>query len=912
MLTLLALMLGPNGLNTAQAFTGDDDIYIGVEPTLLQHFHQERQDALRHGEGWQSFLSLESDAWQARFDERTGTPLRAWGDGLYVGPASDAHSVELGLLAFFGKHETLLGVSADELRLKSANYVEGTDTWYVDFDRLVDGVPVYRGGVTARLRGGLLVMFGAATHPAADIDAQPTLSAETALEESIALGPAPEAAHSVEGARLVVLPLLDEGELVYHLAWETRTRTATPPGIWVSHVDAHSGALLNVYNEVRFITGQLYAEHDDRHPGNGTITSPLPLGRVENDGGGTNADEQGVFTLTEDGRFSTELRGSYVTVNNQGGDDAYAEFSGSSFTWTTRDADIAEIDSYVFLHEVRDWGLTYAPDVSMVRSRLTSNVNLNQSCNAYYDGDVNFFVAGSGCNNTGRIADVNYHEWGHGFHYTSLEAGQFDGSISEGIGDVVSALMTGDSVIAPYFMTSGSGIRELATDRVYPDDWVGEVHTDGLIFAGAVWDLWEVLGEVYPEDEAYDLTVTLFANAIKAGPTIPESYDEFVLADDDDNDLSNGTPNQCQLLEAFQRHGLGPGGVSSLLYLGHETVENQLPTAADYPLSAELTNLAPECVESRVSSAKVHFSVDNGDSWEVADLDVAGNDVSGAIPAQEPGSKIEYYVETIDQNGDSTFNPTGGSINPHSFFVGELVELRCDDFDSDDGGYWSELLSGSNDEGANDWQHGNPNGAGGDPAFAYSGRRVWGNDLGDGNYNGEYQNDKHNRLNSAPFDVSEAGDAPLVLQFRRWLTIEDGYYDQAEVLVDGERVWGNHESNRNAGDEHHVDEQWSLHTELIEDADGDGEVTISWDLISDGGLTFGGWNIDDVCVYTVNFTPDLGEDDTGVPDGGLDIPGDGDVKLQAGCGCSGAPAPRSGLGWAGLALVLVGWMRRRR
>ena len=60
--------------------------------------------------------------------------------------------------------------------------------------------------------------------------------------------------------------------------------------------------------------------------------------------------------------------------------------------------------------------------------------------------------AGSGCNNTGRIADVNFHEWGHAFHYYGLESGDFDGAVSEGIGDVVSALNTGDSIIAPNFL----------------------------------------------------------------------------------------------------------------------------------------------------------------------------------------------------------------------------------------------------------------------------------------------------------------------------------------------------------------------------------------------------------------------------------------------------------------------------
>ena len=91
---------------------------------------------------------------------------------------------------------------------------------------------------------------------------------------------------------------------------------------------------------------------------------------------------------------------------------------------------------------------------------------MSETCNAYFDGTLNFYQAGGGCNNTGRIADVSYHEWGHGFHYYNLVSGEFDGAISEGIGDSVAVLNTGDYVISPYFFTSGGGIRELSSDRV--------------------------------------------------------------------------------------------------------------------------------------------------------------------------------------------------------------------------------------------------------------------------------------------------------------------------------------------------------------------------------------------------------------------------------------------------------------
>ena len=64
------------------------------------------------------------------------------------------------------------------------------------------------------------------------------------------------------------------------------------------------------------------------------------------------------------------------------------------------------------------------------------------------------YVEGGGCANTGLIADVNYHEWGHGLHYYSLLSGTFDGSYSEGYSDTVAFLMTLDSTIAPGFLSA--------------------------------------------------------------------------------------------------------------------------------------------------------------------------------------------------------------------------------------------------------------------------------------------------------------------------------------------------------------------------------------------------------------------------------------------------------------------------
>ncbi|GAB4164232.1 MAG: hypothetical protein Fur0037_29430 [Planctomycetota bacterium] len=84
----------------------------------------------------------------------------------------------------------------------------------------------------------------------------------------------------------------------------------------------------------------------------------------------------------------------------------------------------------------------------------------------------------------------------------------------------------------------------------------------------------------------------------------------------------------------------------------------------------------------------------------------------------------------------------------------------------------------------------------------------------------------------------------------RWLTVEEGIYDHATVLVNGTPVWTNQPNG------HHQDLSWQLVEIPIPMADNNPSVQIEWHLTSDPGLQLGGWNIDNVEVGT-RFTPPL-------------------------------------------------------
>jgi MYXO-CTERM domain-containing protein len=844
-----ALLLVSQGWAFAPAPSGPG----GIEPQRVRSEHAEEQLRWLRSPAFTRFAATTGAGWTARFDEATGTPRVLWGAGIPV--PSGGQDVLVGFLTdVLQRHADLIGFEPGELRLRTASHVARTDAWYVDFDVLREDLPTWRGGIGARVVQGNLVLLHVATSPSAPLEGAYEIDAAAALDAAIAGGPAPFAVHRDVTTRQVLLERETSHGLVLRRVYEVHTRTDDPVGIWVAFVDGATGAVLHVYDEVRYATGTVSGLHHLRSPdGSALVQGPLPYAPVDGTSDSAFADVHGVYTVTDGPTYETELEGSYVTVINADGADGDLASPDPDLVWTTEAATQAEIDTYVFLHHVKAWGEVIAPEVEMSFEPLDSEVNVNAACNAYYDGAVHFFQQGYGCNNTGQIADVNYHEWGHGFHAYSIEAGIFDSSLSEGAADVVAFLQTKDSLIAPDFGLDGSAIRNVGPDQEYPEDYFpfyGYEHYNGLIFGGAMWDLLDLLEDAEGVDEGATTTGHLLAGILKGGTDIPGTFYEALVADDDDGDLDNGTPHLCELYDAFGRHGLGLTADGAAVITQHEPIV-AAPADLEIAVEASIAPVAVGCVDGSFAFGSVWWRAGDGE-WQEAPLAVAGDSIEAAIPAQPVGTHVAYYLEGETADGDRFASPWSGVITPYTFVAGDAFEIGCDDFEADDGGYVHSLVEGEDEEGADDWQWGSPNGSSEDPEAAWSGTNVWGNDLGQDQFNGQYQPDKVNRLRSPRLDTMHYTD--VYLQYRRWLSVEDAAFDQAVVTVGGETVWTNWAGE--AGDDHHVDRTWMHHTvDLGGLADQLDSVRIGWEIHSDGGLQLGGWTIDDVCLMAP-ATPD--------------------------------------------------------
>ncbi|MEN0068256.1 MAG: hypothetical protein AAGA48_39410, partial [Myxococcota bacterium] len=256
---------------------------VGNEPQRVYPIHAPVQRALLRSPAWQSFVKGEGEGWTATFDEHSGTPRTMWGRGIPM-PTEEA-ALTQALRDFMERHADVLGLRSGSLQLVQANYFSPTDVWYVQFAEMRDDAPVYRGGVSARVAKGNLVLLQVATTGEAPMTGAWRLTSRDAVRTAIASGPVPDAAHTDPVAVRQALDVDTATGREVRRTWMVRTRTANPPGIWVSFVDAETGAMLNVHNEVRFASGIVEGIHHERGPQTALIAGPVPLAIVDSGNG---------------------------------------------------------------------------------------------------------------------------------------------------------------------------------------------------------------------------------------------------------------------------------------------------------------------------------------------------------------------------------------------------------------------------------------------------------------------------------------------------------------------------------------------------------------------------------------------------------------------------------------------------
>ena len=870
-----------------------------------------------------AFRERHGDDWLLRRFGPNGQFLHLWGEGIDVDPAAadDAAAAQRIAEAFWRDHADLLPEGVDVGDLEVWSNVESRGVRYVSHRQRIDGVEVWRASAFVAIRDGRLFWLGVRCFSPDTDRADSELLEEAAEKRAIDELASRGVAADVEWTRLAFVPLHKPDHIDLRLAWGVAA-DAGPRGHWTAFVDAADGELLALRDDRLFMTGTAKMRHYDRYPGSTVVESEAPYLKISTSDGSDYTDAAGEFTASGSSTsLSAEIRGLYVDVDNLAGNDltwsAGTISDGGAATWsTTGQYSEAQLHAYRFATDARDYARSFVHDVGWLDQTLDAYANYWSSCNAWWDGDITFLMEGAGCNNTAMVADIVYHEFGHGFHYNSViwGVGDFYSDTGEGFADSMATVQTGDSRVGPYFYTSGSALRDVEPDQVYPDDTIGQSHHDGLIVGGAVWDLRTELIDDLGQGAGEDAIGEIYTGMVKVSSTIPTTYEAALTADDDNGNLADGTPNACAIERAFGMHGLSSGAVFSALQLEHEPVTRVATPMVPVPIETTIT--IPECSDATVGEVRLVYSTDGGVSWHARTMQAQGNGTyTDDLPPVPHQTQIRYRIEAEDAGSGAVFTMPSNPADPAYYtYVGGLDEIVCDDFETDSGGWTHALLVGEVQEGADDWMRAQPNGSGGDPDGAYSGWYAWGNDLAaDPDWDGMYQNEKRNVLYSPTWDLG--GYEGVRLHFRRWLGVEDGIYDRARVLINDTEVWSNAPFD---GELHHEDHEWILFDLDISEWAGQPEVQIRWEIETDQHLQFGGWTLDDVCLYEmVAPSEDDGGGEEFGPDGEpLDPDGEqepGAVPDGGGCSCRQTPAGGgpSAVGLCGVLALLLRLSPRR-
>ena len=715
------------GLSLFLSFSifGQNDIERNFDPLEVRLYHSEeayhadKQMTLSNSSVWKSF-QLAHPKWTSHFSERTGMPTKAFGNPIDVVGSNDTERA----ISFL--NEMNQSFSAGTIQLSARPEIKTEKFTHVVFDQTFNGMKVLFSKASVKLVNGKVVQFAFGVHPNFQLEDKPAIGEQQArLAAQQGITTTIESIQST--AEVFILPVPTSTSFEYHKVYSVTVSTRNAQNVpqrYLTYVDAISGKILMRKNLVS------HAEGGPKKSGseelvvdvqvNGGVYMTNPYGVVTNEGlnniyvtvsgtdYGTDINGSGTFPLNAGANAVVRLEGPWSTVNTNGivpQKNVTLQAGLNTIDMSTA-ANVRELSAYKSVNRIHDHCKFWMPNFTGMDFQLPTNIDLTSGdCNAFYDGSsINFYAIGNGCNATSLLADVVFHEYGHGIndnYYQSLGSFFFNGAIGEGYADYWGISLIDNPVVGIGFYTDNQdGIRRYDTERkVYPQDLVGEVHADGEIIMGAWYDTHLLMGG------DWNATMPLFVEAYAGlqaetadgneGEAFTDILLDVLLADDNDGDITNGTPNGNAIVQGFYLHGIT---------LISPAVINHTPQAFASPivpitLSADLDLFFP--YTQYLSDVNCHYQVNN-DPWQVSAMSDASGSFETTFDGFNPGTILKYYFTANDVNGSvGTVNPVGAHqplfpTLPHIMLIGVNEVGRHDCDNNEDWGSWQTGVAGDN------------------------------------------------------------------------------------------------------------------------------------------------------------------------------------------------------------------------
>ncbi len=664
---------------------------------------------------WKNFTKGHGN-WTVMMDKLTNTPHRAFGQPVRIEGYNTItnDNIAPAAMSFIKQNASVLGV--DPANLKPVRMTEKNGRWYVSYRQVYKGLDVLLSEIELRIfSNGNVMAFGADYYKDINLSVNPAISMNEAVRKASGGMDVKSAKNSIlsEG-RLYVLPVRLGNSIEYRLVYKVRVDASYPDGIYESYVDAHEGDVVwrrpVSYNAATHVTVKGLVKPAKANDPDAERLMPFQYITIGDSTYTTDENGSLGIDLTEKQYIGISFTGPWSDVNLEDDDNASISDTikpGEDMGIMWNDDNSTDVERTLFYHAgyVHDFVKKIDPDLSCMDFPMEISVQLGGDPNAYSEGkSITFTGAGSEEMRMAKDPGVLYHEYGHSVNsllYMALDSSNKNGMINatcqEGTADLLAALITD----APYIglgvfaEDSNKSIRRLKNDMVYPDSLQMDSHLSGQILSGAYWDLREMTSLDYARNISH-LAKYGMPDDVDDGIAFSEWFIETLVADDDDGDLSNGTPHSVQIIRAFNRHGIGSNLLMKMSF-SHTPLEDSQDTLNPYSVEFEYKGASE--IGGKADSVSVWYSTDNYQTTHrvFAESD-GGVNYTAFIPAQEKGTILNYYVSAWDK-----FSQTDVKLNDCDFLVG-YSQAYYNEFE--DKGDWGVVNSENYYSGA--WDVGEP------------------------------------------------------------------------------------------------------------------------------------------------------------------------------------------------------------
>lgn len=660
---------------------------------------------------------------EATWDDHLGVAHRVRASGLRVMgfDLRDQTGAEAAARSFIRDHADLLTAGEHpipaDMPLEAAHRVG--ELWLLVFGQRWHGLEVMDGRVDVRIRtDGSVPVFGSSWFAGAGAASdQPGLSVGAAMNVGRAGLSSPGRQVKDQGADLALLPVDGEEGVGYRLVHRVRQATDDPPGQWTTYVDATDGRVWARENRVKYVTASgnvsgaiLPYTYTDPF-----VTENMKHAVVWHAADSTFADASGNFNLTNatpGESLFTAFRSPFLEVINTAGRNSYLGAvvppSGPvNFSWTPATSDTAERNLFYQALQAHAYIKALDPGFNGLDYRVPASINIPQTCNAYWDGTgINFFAFGGSCPNTADIADVIFHEYGHGVtQYTWGNGSAYpNDAINEGLSDYLASTMTRNPIIGNNFFGPGTQIRSSQnTITLQQVSCNGEVHCVGQAVSGSLWDMQSNFIAALGDSNAGRAKADSLFHYAGYGQAFwfDDYFLDLLTLADNDGTLLNGTPFFGQICSAFTAHGFVCPDTTSGPWITHAPLPDSDPTASPFTVDADMGSFAAALAPGGQS---VRFRY-NGGPWDEAAMHVvSGTHYQGQIPAPPAGGRVDYYLDNQDNAALTATSPRNAPSAFNTFWVGTLSTIFADDMETDKG--WTPTNTATTGR----WQRVDPHG----------------------------------------------------------------------------------------------------------------------------------------------------------------------------------------------------------